>query len=125
MTLLVFAFNDQQDPSINLLAILVGTGMVIVWAWVSHGIYKTWCLDALEGSKPDHPSWCHLLYFNQSRGSQLAIGYTSVSIALATFIGIIAYHIFQQLRHTNYKLLKNVPKLNLKFKKTEHQAKGG
>ena len=50
MTLLVFAFNDQQDPSINLLAILVGTGMVIVWAWVSHGIYKTWCLDALEGS---------------------------------------------------------------------------
>ena len=47
--LLVFAFNDQQYPSINLLAILVGTGMVIVWAWVSHGVYKNWCLDALEG----------------------------------------------------------------------------
>ena len=45
--------------------------------------------------------------------NQLAVGYTSVSIAVATFIGILAYHIFQQLRHT--KLWKKMPKLNLKF----------
>ena len=48
-------------------------------------------------------------------GGQLAVGYISVSIALTTFIGILAYHIFQQLRHT--KLWKKMPKLNLKFKK--------
>ena len=48
--LLVFAFNIQQDPSVNLLAILVGTGMLQLWAWVSGGVYKNWCLDALEGS---------------------------------------------------------------------------
>ena len=35
-----------------------------------------------------------------SEGSQLAVVYTSVSIALVTFIGILAYHIFQQVRHT-------------------------
>ena len=62
-------------------------------------------------------------HVNQSGGSQLAIGYTSVSIALATFSGIIAYHIFQQLRHTNYKLLKKVSKLNLKFKKLNTKQK--
>ena len=44
--LLVFAFNHQQDPSI---AILVGTGMLTVGAWVSGGVHKNWCLDALEG----------------------------------------------------------------------------
>ena len=50
-----------------------------------------------------------------SGGDQLATGYTSVSLALVTFIGILCYHIFQQLRHT--KLWKKVPKLNLEFKK--------
>ena len=50
-----------------------------------------------------------------SGGNQLVVGYTSVSITLATFIGILTYHIFQQLRHT--KLWKKVPKLNLKVKK--------
>ena len=50
-----------------------------------------------------------------SGGNQLAVGYTSVSIAAITFIGILAYHIFQQLRHT--KLWKKVPKLNKKLNK--------
>ena len=48
--LLVFALNLQQDPSINLLAILVGTGILNLWAWIIGGVYKNWCLDALEGS---------------------------------------------------------------------------
>ena len=48
--LLVFALNPQQDPNINLLAIVVGAGILQLWAWVSGGVYKNWCLDALEGS---------------------------------------------------------------------------
>ena len=47
-----------------------------------------------------------------SEGNQLAVGYTSVSVAFATFIGILAYHLFQ---HTN--LRKKAPKLNWKLKK--------
>ena len=33
--LLMSALNYQRDPSVNLLAVLVGTGMLTVWAWVS------------------------------------------------------------------------------------------
>ena len=47
---LVFALNPQQDPNINLQAILVGARILQLWAWVSGGVYKNWCLDALEGS---------------------------------------------------------------------------
>ena len=116
---LVFALNPQQDPNINLLAILVGAGILQLWAWVSGGVYKNWCLDALEGSFA-----LNLIilaaatyYVNSSNGNKLAVGYTSVVIALIKFIGILAYHIFQQLKHT--ELWKKVPKLNLEFKNTK------
>ena len=89
--LLVFALNPQQDPSVNLLAIQVGTGILVAWAWVSGGVYRNWCLDALECSFA-----LNLIvlagatfYVNlHSHRNQLTVGYTSVSIALATFIGI-------------------------------------
>ena len=111
--LLVFAVNYQCDPSINLLAILVGTGILQLWAWVSGGVYKNWCLDALEGSFTLNLIILSVATYHikLSGGDQLAVGYTSVSIALATFIGILSYHIFQ---HTS--LRKKVPKLNLKLK---------
>ena len=115
--LLVFAFNHQQDPSINLITILVGTGFLQLWALASGGVYKNWYLDILEGSFV-----LNLIilvganyHVSHSEGNQLAVGYTSVSIALATFIGILTYHIFQQLRHT--KLWKKMPKLKLELKK--------
>ena len=115
--LLVFAFNRQRDPSINLLAILVGTGVLQLWAWVSGGVYKNWCLDALEGSFALNLIMLGVATYHikLSGGNQLAVGYTSVSITLVTFIAILAYHIFQQVRQT--KLWKKVPKLNLKFNK--------
>ena len=115
--LLVFALNPQHDPSIDLLAILVGAGLLQLWAWICGGVYKNWCLDALEGSFTLNLTiLCAAThYVNHSGGNQLAVGYTSVIIALATFTGILFYHIFQQVRHTN--LWKRVPKLNLKFKK--------
>ena len=102
--LLVFAFNIQQDPSVNLLAILVGTGMVQLWAWISGGVYKNWCLDALEGSFA-----LNLIivaaatsYVDHSQGNQLAVGYTSVSIALATFIGILVFQLANVTGITQY-----------------------
>ena len=96
--LLVFAFefNPQQDrTSINLLTILVATGILVVWAWLNGGVYRNWCLDALEGSFV-----LNLIilvgatfYVKLSGGNQLAVGYTSVSIAFATFIGILAFQL--------------------------------
>ena len=115
--LLVFALNPQQDPSNYLLAILLGAAILHMWAWFSGGVYKKWCLDALEGSFV-----LNLIilvgatyHVKLTGGNQLVVGYTSVSIALATFIAILTYHIFQQVRHT--KLWKRVPKLNLVIKK--------
>ena len=96
--LLVFAFefDPQQDrTSINLLAILVGTGVLQMWAWVSGGVYRKWCLDALEGSFALNliilaTSTMYTYHLNYSQEVQLAVGYTSVFIALATFTGILA-----------------------------------
>ena len=111
--LLVFAMNPQQDPSINLLVISLGTAFLQLWAWVSGGVYKSWCLDALEGSFAlNLIMLCVATFFvNHSGGSQHAIEYTSLSIAFITFTGILGYHIFQQLRHTT--VWRKVPKLNV------------
>ena len=93
--LLVFALNPKQDPSINLLAILTGTGIVELWAWSSGGVYMNSYLDALEGSFALNliilvGSTYHV---NHSGGNQLAVGYTSATIALVTFIGILAFQL--------------------------------
>ena len=115
--LLVFALNPQRDPSINLLVILLGTAVLQLWAWISGGVYKNWCLDALEGSFALNLIMlaAATYYVNHSGGNQLAVGYTSVSTALFTSIGILGYHIFQQLKHT--KLWNKMPKLKVCFLK--------
>ena len=114
----IFAFNPQQDPSLNLLAILVGTGIPTIWAWISGGVYRNWCLNALEGSFTLNLNILVGATYNVklSGGNQLAVGYTSITIALVTFIGILAYHIFQQVRAT--ELWKTFSKINLSFNRT-------
>ena len=86
--LLVFALNPQQDPNINLLAVLVGAGILQLWAWVSGGVYKNWCLDALESSFVLNLTVLGVAtyYVKLSGGNQRAVGHTSVSIALVTFM---------------------------------------
>ena len=93
--LLVVALNPQQDPSVKLLAIVVTTASLVAWAWVSGGVYRNWCLNALECSFA-----LNLIilaaatsFVNNSEGAQLAVGYTSVSIALATFTGILVFQL--------------------------------
>ena len=107
---LVFALNPLQDPSVKLLAILVGTGILQMWAWVSGGVYRNWCLDALESSFA-----LNLIilvgatsYVKLSGGNQLAVGCTSVSIAFSTFIGIIAFQLANVTGITQY-LKKKCP----------------
>ena len=50
---------------------------------------------------------------NQKEIRSITVGYTSVSIALVTFIDILVYHSFHQVR--NIKLWKKMPKLNPEF----------
>ena len=121
--LFVLAFNPQSDLYINLLAILVETGMLTVWAWVSGGVYRSWCLDALEASFT-----LNLIilsgatyYVHLSEGNLCVVRYTSVSIALVTFVGILAYHIFQQVSNT--KLWKKIPELKFCRPTIKHAIK--
>ena len=66
-----------------------------MWAWASGGVYKNWCLDVLEGSFALNLIIlaAATFYVNDSQGSQLTVGHTSVSIAFATFIGILAFQL--------------------------------
>ena len=105
--LLVFAFNPQQDPRFNLVVILVGTAILIVWAWVSGGVYRNWCLDALEGSFALNliilaAATTYIYNVNRTEGNQLAVGYTSASIALVTSIGILAIQLLEVTGLTQY-----------------------
>ena len=93
-----FEFNPQQDTSVDLLAILVGTGVLVVWAWISGGVYKNWYLDALEGSFALNliilaAATMYSYHVSHAQKIQLAIGYTSVITALVTFIGILTFHL--------------------------------
>ena len=94
LLLLVSAFNFQEDPKTTLLAILI---LVAVDQWWS--LHKQVCKYSgrFICSQPDHSNCCHLLcQFDFFRGNQLIVEYTctiSVSIALATFTGILAFQL--------------------------------
>ena len=100
---LLFAFNALGDPSINLLAIgCVTTLLLIVYAVLGNRIYKTWCLNVLEVSFIANLGILAIatLYIRSAEGNQSAVTFTSISIAFATFIGIVICHSAQQIKDT-------------------------
>ena len=107
-----FEFNPHQDrTSINLLAILVGIGILQMWAWVSGGVYRSWCLDALEGSFALNlvilsAATMYIYHVSPSERDQLAVGYTSVSIAFATFIGNLVFQVAKVTGIAQYLRMK-------------------
>ena len=107
-----FEFNPQQDrTSINLLAILVGIGILQMWAWVGGGVYRNWCLDALEGSFALNlvilsAATMYIYHVSPSESDQLAVGYTSVSIAFATFLGNLVFQVAKVTGIAQYLKIK-------------------
>ena len=100
---LLFAFNALGDPRINLLAIgCVTVILLIVYALLGNRIFKTWYLNTLELSFIVNLCILALvtLYIRSTGGNQNAVTFTSISIAFATFIGIVTYHSVQQIKHT-------------------------
>ena len=107
--LLVVAFNFQEDPKTNLLAILVETGNLFLWLWISGGVYTNRYINILEGSFVLNLIILTVVTYcvNLFGGSPLIVEYTwtiSVSIAFATFIGVLVFQlakvtgIFQYLK---------------------------
>ena len=105
--LLVFAFNFQEDPKTNLLATLIGAGNLFLWLWICGGVHINKYVNVLEGSFVLNLiiltaiTYCVRLF----KGNPLIVGYTwtiSVSVAFATFIGILVFQLANMTGITQY-----------------------
>ena len=81
--------------------------MLQMWAWISGGVYRNWCLDALESSFTLNliilaASTMYTYHRNGSEGNQLVVGYISVSIAFLTFIGILVFQLAKVIGITHH-----------------------
>ena len=98
---LVFAFNTQADPSINLLSIGVVVIGLLTLTHFTGLIYKKMYLDILEISFILNLGILSIATYYVKLAavpvSQAAVTYTSVSAAFATFVGVLLYHTYQQV----------------------------
>jgi len=118
--LLVFAFNTQADPSLNLLVIgTVVIGLLILTHFTGL-LHKMLYLDILEISFILNLGILavatYYVKFAVVPVSQAAVAYTSVGIAFATFIGVLLFHTYQQiwpeLQHKINQLQHKINKLH-------------
>ena len=98
---LVFAFNTQADPSLNLLAIRAVVIGLLTLTHFTGLIYKKMYLDILEISFILNLGILAIATYYVKLAvvpvSQAAVTYTSVSVALTTFVGVLLYHTYQQV----------------------------
>ena len=90
--------ESPQDPHVNLLVVMITSTSMSVWVW--NGVYKKWYLNVLESSFILNLAFfaAATLYAKLANGNQVAIFYTSATVAFSTFFGMIIYHVFQCLR---------------------------
>ena len=94
---LVSAFNVHGDPNVSLVSIMMVLVLLLSLKLVITGkIYKKWLVGAIETS-----FICNImvftittLYVRETNGNQSVVSYISTGVAVATFIGILFYHIF-------------------------------
>ena len=106
---LIFAFNALGDPHVNLFCITTVTLAIITIGFVAERIYANRYLGTLEASFIINLG---VLAAATTSFDQLALTYTSVSIAFVTFIGIVVYHCGLQLKDNN-KVVKKIANLTL------------
>ena len=98
---LVSTFNISGDKnSANLLAILTVVIVSLVVFGLSGRVYKSWCLNALELSFLLNLSifTAATYHVNLAKGDQAVIAYISVGVAFLTFVGIVTYHAYLQIK---------------------------
>ncbi len=96
----MFAFNAFGDPSINLLTTITCTVGLLTLLAFTGTVYNNVYLYILEVSFLVN---CLFLAAGTmasalTEENQLALTYTSASIAFATFVGILLYHTLTQVR---------------------------
>ena len=100
--LLAFASNGFVNNSENLLVISsTAFGLLI---WMVGGVYKKWHLSALEASYILNLGILAVAtyYVRQTGGNKAAVVYISTSVAFATFIAIVLYHIYLQIQGSQF-----------------------
>ena len=101
--LLISATIDIESPQnrhVNVLVIIITTVLLAMWVWnASGGVYKKWYINVLESSFIFNLAslTAATQYAKLAGGDQAAVFYTSVTIALSTFVGIVIY---QRLKDT-------------------------
>ena len=101
--LLAYTFNIHGHPSVNLLLIISACAhLLLLSVWFVRGVYRKWPLDVLESS-----SFLNLgilsaatAYVNKNGGNQMAVTYTSLYVAMVTFIGVLLYHTYKLIAST-------------------------
>ena len=92
---LIFSTNTQGSADINVLTISLTVLSLLVYLAAAGGVYKTWSLNIIEYS-----FFLNLgvlasatFYTTVTMRSQIAVPYTSVSIAFAAFVIIVVFHL--------------------------------
>ena len=111
---LIFTFNIQGDPSVNLLAIALCALVLELW----FKPYKKSYINALESSFIHNLGILSVtsLFIELTGAKQAALTHTSVGIAFFTFCGIFLFHFYFLLK--DFKLWKKfVERVKTSFKK--------
>ena len=98
---LVFAFNRLGNPNVNLLAICVCTiALLVLLLLIGGNIYINWYLQILDISFIANTGvfGATTFYLRHTGGSQAVLVYIFVGTALATFTGMIIYHVTMQMK---------------------------
>ena len=100
----VYAFNLLYGPDVILLTTAVVTQLLSIFTWFSGGMYKKWPLNALEFSFFLNLSilCTTTIFVRQVDGYQEGAVYTSVTIALFEFVGIIIYSVYHRLSSADF-----------------------
>ena len=114
---LTVIYNALEDPSVNLLSISSAVvGLLTLASLLPRTVYKNWYVGALETSFLLNLGILAVSTYHvrATGGNQAAVTFTLLSIAFATFAGIIAYHIVMQVSGTKIwgKIRKHLCKPN-------------
>ena len=119
---LIFSMNIHGSANTNLLAISVTVLLLFMHLAVAGGVYKKWYLNIIEYS-----FFLNLgilasatFYTTVTGQGQIAVAYTSVSIAFVLFIIIVVFHILTKLKsiqHCNWTSVNILSKFRSALKK--------
>ena len=105
---LIYALNG---PGVNLLVTILASFLLVAYGWLSGGVYKKWSVNALELSFYLNLGFLAStsIYVRYAGGSQAGVIYTSTSIALVEFLGVIVYSFLLRLAgHFGWTSIKDV-----------------